>query len=1022
MPKKALFITGLLLFTWLAACSPSVSIHLPTPEPTTIQSLVDPQSYQLMEITDVQGRLVMKNMGNGMYRFFAYQAGIDERVGDGRLQLQAGYSYTFAAYGKQDQVEIRQVSNDELVGYWLPIMDSDPNTGALTAVGKPIAIVDTNADGLVTPQEMEAALSGLGVRVKNIAASQPYYADQFEAEITSATAALNAGSIAGAYRQLKQLQLELTTVEQAIKTQAADAEATTLIVVIGAAALILVLVIFILARRRTVKRLKRFERKPAAPEDNAFRQTGLYALAEAPSGAHPPGTLPELDWPCPYCGGIHLQDTVFCPQTGKRLLEADHPEVQAGTPGPIESPPSLEALPKPDQVLSQKAPPEPLGHMAAKVELPENRSTLHSLPIQPENPDPLPAAVSAGLPVEESGPRHVDNEAIADDPINCPHCGQPHPPDSVFCPFTGSKLIEAARSCPNCSQPLGPGWVHCGYCGHQLLQADSLDGKDHPAVPPPSEGPLEQQLQLEADREQQIYPLQATSFPTARPGQPEPEHDFPGRVEFEASSPLEEMPELPPLGQELPAQPALEASEPAPGLQEQPPPEQAASALEALAESLPLEPLPETSAPDNLDGSAPPAGLLEQAALAQETAIPPSTPDQILCPHCARRHPSDSLFCPTTGKKIFVAEQPVLSVPPRASIVVGQPTPPRSRAPWLRWVLIGGGIALLLSICAIVFFAVWKPWNLLAASPASTADLSSTNSAAAGNVENIPGSDESANPPAILWTATPTVSPTPTLPPTPSLTPSPTPTTIPVTPQLGSTLVSPVDGMVMVYVPEGLFIMGSQNGAAAELKRHKVTLDDFWIDRTEVTNAMYALCVLAGQCPPPSKKSSLTRSDYYGNPTYDNFPVINTYWASAEAYCRWAGRSLPTEAQWEKAARGTDARDYPWGNTMPGCSLLDYSRCIGDTLAVGSFPGGASPYGALDMAGNAWEWVNDWYSAAYYDDTPRINPTGPISGNGRVVRGGGMISTDVDIHVYHRANQSVNSPGPGFRCALSTVP
>ena len=189
------------------------------------------------------------------------------------------------------------------------------------------------------------------------------------------------------------------------------------------------------------------------------------------------------------------------------------------------------------------------------------------------------------------------------------------------------------------------------------------------------------------------------------------------------------------------------------------------------------------------------------------------------------------------------------------------------------------------------------------------------------------------------------------------------------------------------------------------VRTHKVYLDAFWIDRTEVTNAMYAMCVLAKKCPVPNKTSSLKRSDYYSNPLYADFPVINVTWTYADAYCTWAGRRLPSEAEWEKAARGTEGKDYPWGNTMPGCSLLDYSRCVGDTVAVGSYPLGASPYGALDMAGNAWEWVNDWYSNTYYNDSLRNNPLGPASGNGRVVRGGGNGSTDVDIHVYHRANE-----------------
>jgi len=281
---------------------------------------------------------------------------------------------------------------------------------------------------------------------------------------------------------------------------------------------------------------------------------------------------------------------------------------------------------------------------------------------------------------------------------------------------------------------------------------------------------------------------------------------------------------------------------------------------------------------------------------------------------------------------------------------------------------------------------------------------------------------------AIQWaqteTARPTITSTPTFTPSPTPTHTSTPTMTPTftpTPQLGSTLVSTSDGMVMVYVPQGNFIMGSDSGEKGEGPSHQVWLDAYWIDKTEVTNAMYALCVQAGVCSPPFSISSPTRSSYYGNLQYANYPVIYTSWKDASYYCNWAGRRLPTEAEWEKAARGTDGRTYPWINSPPTCSLANFSSCVGDTVAVGSHLFGASPYGALDMAGNAWEWVNDWYDIHYYEYSPSRNPQGPTSGGGHVLRGGGYVSIWEDIRVFHRSNAD-SSSNSGFRCAQSTSP
>jgi len=261
----------------------------------------------------------------------------------------------------------------------------------------------------------------------------------------------------------------------------------------------------------------------------------------------------------------------------------------------------------------------------------------------------------------------------------------------------------------------------------------------------------------------------------------------------------------------------------------------------------------------------------------------------------------------------------------------------------------------------------------------------------------------------------------------------------------GSPWTRPADGMVMVYVPEGNFTMGdATNQALAECQKfrndcqrdwftdeeplHIVYLDAFWIDRTEVTNAMYAKCVQAGSCQPPSQSSSSTRSSYYGNSQFDDYPVIYVSWNQANDYCTWAGARLPTETEWEKAARGTDGRIYPWGNAAPSCNLANFApyvssnACTGDTQVVGSHPLGGSPYGALDMAGNVWEWVADWYGATYYGQSPTSNPKGPDSGTKRVLRGGSWGNDESGIHsAFRNLNDPVSSNvSLGFRCSRSS--
>lgn len=268
---------------------------------------------------------------------------------------------------------------------------------------------------------------------------------------------------------------------------------------------------------------------------------------------------------------------------------------------------------------------------------------------------------------------------------------------------------------------------------------------------------------------------------------------------------------------------------------------------------------------------------------------------------------------------------------------------------------------------------------------------------------------------AQVATQAPTATPNPTATPTITLTP---------TPGIGSTQVRDADGMVMVYVPEGEFTMGGVNKFTNSLPEHTVYLDSYWIDLTEVTTAMYALCVADGACIPPTKTKSKTHDDYYGNPDFDNYPVVYVNWAQANVYCAWAGAALPSEAQWEKAARGTDGRRFPWGNGSPNSSLLNFNSNAGDMTEVGSFPEGASPYGALDMAGNVWELVADWYDAGYYANSPSSNPTGPETGEARVWRGGDWSATEDWLLSSLRFPDAYPEESwlyGGFRCSLSAA-
>ncbi|MGC9027885.1 MAG: SUMF1/EgtB/PvdO family nonheme iron enzyme, partial [bacterium] len=217
----------------------------------------------------------------------------------------------------------------------------------------------------------------------------------------------------------------------------------------------------------------------------------------------------------------------------------------------------------------------------------------------------------------------------------------------------------------------------------------------------------------------------------------------------------------------------------------------------------------------------------------------------------------------------------------------------------------------------------------------------------------------------------------------------------------------------MVQVPAGNFTMGCDGESCppGSTPAHAVYLDSFYIDTNDVTVAQYNQCVNAGVCAKPM--------DYGSAFNTDNNPVVGVTWIDAYNYCRWAGKRLPTEAEWEKAARGTNAFVYPWGSQDPTTLLTAYgNEDFPDP--VGNHPSGASPYGVMDMAGNVWQWVNDWYAQDYYSKSPQNNPQGPAQTGFKVIRGGSFVSSSDVIKTYFRSYEPPDFyyNNLGFRCAI----
>jgi len=250
--------------------------------------------------------------------------------------------------------------------------------------------------------------------------------------------------------------------------------------------------------------------------------------------------------------------------------------------------------------------------------------------------------------------------------------------------------------------------------------------------------------------------------------------------------------------------------------------------------------------------------------------------------------------------------------------------------------------------------------------------------------------------------------------------------------QTATVFVGPNVG-AMVLIPAGTFWMGCDRSgpygilcSSDEEPHHMLYLDAYHIDRYEVTNARYRACVEAGACAAPALAGSATRESYYDNPAYADYPVIYVSWYDARDYCQWLGKRLPTEAEWERAAScAAEVCLYPWGNAEPSCAYANYKAgleyCIGDTTAVGRYPAGASREQVLDLSGNVWEWVNDWYGFDFYQRSPFSNPTGPEQGERRVLRGGSWYEDSTYLRAARRHAEwpDARFDRVGFRCVWS---
>ncbi|MFV8753975.1 formylglycine-generating enzyme family protein [Nannocystaceae bacterium ST9] len=251
----------------------------------------------------------------------------------------------------------------------------------------------------------------------------------------------------------------------------------------------------------------------------------------------------------------------------------------------------------------------------------------------------------------------------------------------------------------------------------------------------------------------------------------------------------------------------------------------------------------------------------------------------------------------------------------------------------------------------------------------------------------------------------------------------------------GDTETGPAADPNLLEVPGGTFDMGCSeadgNCDPENQPVHSVTLSSYWIEATEVTVAAYTECVEAGGCT----ETTMGAPCSFGSPLANQHPINCVTWDQADAYCTWKGRRLPSEAEWEFAARSNSGRAYPWGSAEASCSFAHMFQMMSeqstfgcdtnDTAPVGSYPDGVSPFGALDLAGNVEEWTADWFSNSYYAESPTADPLGPAEGMQRSVRGGDFYDAspfNLRTMERSRANPTIAAPERGFRCAADQNP